>query len=307
MNPLITAAGSSTDIVARTVGHKVSDALGQSVVIENKPGAGGTIGTQEAEPHDHWQPARPPWRDLGKRHCRAIPGHRANHRTPSNLTLLIGRTCGFKHSVNGAELNYRWDGPADAPVVLLNNSLMSSLEMWDWTVPALIDRYRVLRYDTRGHGRSSTPAGPYSIEMMADDAAGLLGALQVPAAHCVGLSMGGMAVQQMAVRHAHKVRSLVLCNTASEMPPRSLWEDRLATARIQGIAGRVDGTIKRWFTAAFVERAAGDIAKVRSMILGTGAEGYLACAGGVGRRRPPVQHRAAAGLQSSPAEFSGPR
>ncbi len=65
--------------------------------------------------------------------------------------------------VNGAELNYRWDGPAGAPVVLLNNSLMSSLEMWDWTVPALIDRYRVLRYDTRGHGRSSTPAGPYSL------------------------------------------------------------------------------------------------------------------------------------------------
>ncbi len=183
--------------------------------------------------------------------------------------------------VNGAELNYRWDGPEGASVVLLNNSLMSSLEMWDWTVPALTDRYRVLRYDTRGHGRSSTPAGPYSIEMMADDAAGLLDALEVPAAHCVGLSMGGMAVQQMAVRHAHKVRSLVLCNTASEMPPRSLWEDRLTAARSQGIAGLADGTIRRWFTAAFIDRAADDIAKVRSMILGTGVEGYLACAGAV--------------------------
>lgn len=98
MNPLITAAGSSTDIVARTVGQKVSDALGQSVVIKNKPGAGGTIGTQEAEHHDHWQPARPLWRDLGRRHRRAFPSHRANHRTPRNLTLLIGRICGFKHS-----------------------------------------------------------------------------------------------------------------------------------------------------------------------------------------------------------------
>jgi 3-oxoadipate enol-lactonase len=183
--------------------------------------------------------------------------------------------------VNGAQLSYRWDGPAGAPVVLLNNSLMSSYDMWDWTLPALVDRYRVLRYDTRGHGRSSTPAGPYSIEMMADDAAGLLAALHVDAAHCVGLSMGGMAVQQMAVRHASRVRSLVLCNTASEMPPRSLWEDRLATARSQGIAGLADGTVKRWFTAAFIERSPADIAKVRAMILGTGVEGYLACAGAV--------------------------
>ncbi len=183
--------------------------------------------------------------------------------------------------VNCAALSYRWDGPENGPVVLLSNSLMSSYDMWDWTVPALADRYRVLRYDTRGHGRSSTPTGPYSIEMMADDAAGLLAALQVESAHCVGLSMGGMAVQQMAVRHPGRVRSLVLCNTASEMPPRSLWEERLATARSQGIAGLVDGTVRRWFTAAFIARAAGDIAKVRSMILGTGVEGYLACAGAV--------------------------
>jgi 3-oxoadipate enol-lactonase len=94
-------------------------------------------------------------------------------------------------------------------------------------------------------------------------------------------------VQQLAVRQPQRVLSLVLCNTASEMPPRSLWEERMATARSQGIAGLADGTLKRWFTAGFVEpvnvsaSASADIAKVRSMILGTGVEGYLACAGAV--------------------------
>jgi 3-oxoadipate enol-lactonase len=184
--------------------------------------------------------------------------------------------------VNGVHLSYRWDGPANAtettPVVVLSNSLMSSYEMWDPTVPALSERFRVLRYDTRGHGRSGTTPGPYSIDMLADDALALLDALGVATAHVVGLSMGGMTAQQLGARYPQRVKSLALCNTASEMPPRSLWEDRLAIATRQGIAGLVDGTVKRWFTAPFIERAPHDIKKVRSFILGTGVEGYIACA-----------------------------
>jgi 3-oxoadipate enol-lactonase len=158
---------------------------------------------------------------------------------------------------------------------------MSNYDMWDWTLPALTDRYRVLRYDTRGHGRSGTTPGPYTIAQLADDAAALLDALRVGAAHCIGLSMGGMICQQLGVRYPDKVLSLGLCDTASEMPPRDMWEERLATARSQGIAGLVEGTIRRWFTAPFIERAPADIARVRAMILGTGVEGYLACAGAV--------------------------
>jgi 3-oxoadipate enol-lactonase len=181
-------------------------------------------------------------------------------------------------AVNGARIAYRFDGPEKGRVVLMSNSLMSSYEMWDWTVPALADRYRVLRYDTRGHGRTSTTPGPYSIAQLADDAAGLLDALGIASAHFVGLSMGGMIGQQLGARYPARVLSLSLCDTASEMPPREMWEERLAIARSQGIPGLVDGTIKRWFTEPFIRRAPADIEKVRGMILGTGVEGYMACA-----------------------------
>lgn len=184
-------------------------------------------------------------------------------------------------AVNGATLAYRFDGPADGRVVLLSNSLMSSYDMWDWTLPALADRYRVLRYDARGHGRSSTPPGPYSIALLADDAVGLLDALGIAAAHVVGLSLGGMVGQQLGARYPARVLSLALCDTASEMPPREMWEERLAIARTQGIPGLVDGTLKRWFTEPFLRRAPGDVEKVRRMILGTDAEGYLACAAAI--------------------------
>ncbi len=184
-------------------------------------------------------------------------------------------------NINGVEIAYRFDGPAQGRVVLLSNSLMSNYDMWDWTLPALTDRYRVLRYDTRGHGRSGTTPGPYTIALLGDDAAALLDALEIKAAHFVGLSMGGMIGQQVGARYPEKLLSLSLCDTASEMPPRSLWEERLEIARKQGVAGLVEGTIKRWFTAPFIERSAVDIDKVRAFILGTGAEGYMACASAV--------------------------
>ena len=203
----------------------------------------------------------------------------AHRYTPTALETQLTTAQTIK--VNGVSLAYRFDGPEKGRVVMLSNSLMSNYDMWDWNVPALTDRYRVLRYDTRGHGRSGTTPGPYTQEMLSDDAAGLLDALGIASAHFVGLSMGGMAGQQLAVRHPKKVLSLSLCDTASEMPPRQLWEERLSTAREKGIPGLVDGTIKRWFTAPFIERAPDDIAKVRAFILSTGTEGYIGCASAV--------------------------
>ena len=184
-------------------------------------------------------------------------------------------------SVNGLEVAYRFDGPEDGHVILMANSLMSNYSMWDWNVPALADRYRVLRYDKRGHGGSQTTPGPYSISQLADDAVALLDALNIQKVHFIGLSMGGMIGQQMGARYPERVYSLSLCDTASEMPPRNLWEERFDIARKDGIPGLVDGTIKRWFTSPFIERAPQDIEKVRQMILGTGVEGYIGCASAV--------------------------
>lgn len=164
---------------------------------------------------------------------------------------------------------------------MMSNSLMADHTMWDVTVPALADRYRVLRYDTRGHGRSGTTPGPYSISMLADDAVGLLDALGIKRVHFIGLSMGGMIGQQIGARYPDRVCSLSLCDTASEMPPRSMWEERLSIVRSQGIAGLLDSTIQRWFTQPFIARDPQAIERVRSMISRTGVKGYAACASAV--------------------------
>ena len=183
--------------------------------------------------------------------------------------------------VNGVDIAYRFDGPKEGRILLLANSLMANGSMWDWNVPALADRYRVLRYDKRGHGKSGVSPGPYTITQLADDAVGLLDVLEIEKVHFMGLSIGGMIGQQLGARYPERVHSLSLCNSASEMPPRSLWEERFEIARTQGIAGLVDGTIKRWFTAPFIERAPKDIEKVRQMILGTNVDGYMACGSAV--------------------------
>lgn len=183
--------------------------------------------------------------------------------------------------VNGARIAYRIDGPAGAPAVMLSNSLMSTHAMWDPQVDALLQRFRVLRYDTRGHGASEVTPGTYTIELLADDAAALIAHTGIGPVHFVGLSMGGMIGQQLAVRHPEQVLSLSLCDTASEMPPRAMWEDRIATARSQGIAALVDGTLKRWFVAGFAERAPAAIARVREMIVQTTPAGYIGCASAV--------------------------
>ena len=184
-------------------------------------------------------------------------------------------------NVQGVDIAYRFDGPEHGPVLLVANSLMANGSMWDGNVPAFVDRYRVLRYDKRGHGQSGVVPGPYSIAQLADDAVGLLDALQIKKAHFMGLSIGGMIGQQLGARYPERILSLSLCNTASEMPPRSLWEDRFQTARTQGLSGLVDGTIARWFTTAFIQRAPQEIEKVRQMILGTNVDGYISCGSAV--------------------------
>jgi 3-oxoadipate enol-lactonase len=186
-----------------------------------------------------------------------------------------------KSEVKGVKLAYRFDGCMSGRVVMMNNSLMSDHTMWDCTVPVLADRYRVLRYDTRGHGRSGTTPGPYSIEMLAEDAMSLLDAFGIQQVHLVGLSMGGMICQQIGARHPERVYSLSLCDTASEMPPRSMWEERISIARCQGVAGLLDSTIERWFTGSFILSNPQSIERVRRMILSTGVEGYIACASAV--------------------------
>jgi 3-oxoadipate enol-lactonase len=178
---------------------------------------------------------------------------------------------------NGIRLYYELAGPADAPVVMLSNSLGTRLEMWDPQVHALAERYRVLRYDSRGHGRSDAPDGPYTIDLLADDALGLLDALDIERVHFCGLSKGGMVGQVLGARHGERLISLALCATAAHIPQREVWEERIRVASEQGMAALADGVIARWFTEAFRREPSIVVDRVRQMILDTPAQGYAAC------------------------------
>ncbi|MGH6945375.1 MAG: 3-oxoadipate enol-lactonase [Geminicoccaceae bacterium] len=177
---------------------------------------------------------------------------------------------------NGITTHYRFDGPAAAPVVMLSNSLGTRLEMWDPQIPALAARYRVLRYDSRGHGRTSAPTGPYGIELLAQDAIALLDALGLERVHFCGLSKGGAIGQLLGARHGRRLISLTLCATACRLGTQELWNERIAAVIEKGLPALVDGVTERWFTKRYREGAPAEVERVQEMILSTPPQGYAA-------------------------------
>jgi len=184
----------------------------------------------------------------------------------------------MKINANNIDIDYCLDGPEDGPVVMLSNSLMSNYSMWDDQVMSLTSKYRVLRYDQRGHGGTETTPGPYSIKLLADDASALIDALGIGAVHFVGLSMGGFTGQMLATVYPDQVLSLCLCDTACEMSPESLWNERIDAARSDGVEALLAGTLERWVTPPFHKTGREQLKKISEMILGTGVNGYIACA-----------------------------
>ena len=182
-------------------------------------------------------------------------------------------------NVNDTTLHYRFDGPEDAPVILISNSLASNLTMWDHQIDTLVGLgFRVLRYDSRGHGRSGVTPGPYSIESLTEDAVGLLDALDIARASFMGCSKGGMVGQMAGTRHGDRFDRLVLCSTSAYMGGGDVWAARIEAVTNGGMAAVVDATIDRWFTRPGQGRAPDDVTRVREMILATPPEGFIACA-----------------------------
>lgn len=173
--------------------------------------------------------------------------------------------------------NVKIDGPAGAPVLLLSNSLSSDISMWEPQMAAWSKDFRVVRYDSRGHGRSTAPDRPYSIAELGQDALALLDRLKIAKAHWCGLSKGGMVGMWIATHHPGRLNRVVLANTAARMGPPDLWNSRIQTARAGGMAALVDATVTRWFTAGFPASDSKTIAAVRKMILTTPAHGYAGC------------------------------
>jgi 3-oxoadipate enol-lactonase len=173
-------------------------------------------------------------------------------------------------------LHYQVEGADGAPWLILSNSLGTRLDMWAPQMPALLKHFRVLRYDTRGHGKSSVPAGPYSIAQLGDDVIALMDHLKIDRAHFCGLSMGGMIGMWLGANRQSRINSLVLCNTAAKIGTPDMWNARIAKVESEGMAAIVSAVIDRWFTADFVQRAAQEIEPVRQMLLDTPPAGYAA-------------------------------
>ena len=191
----------------------------------------------------------------------------------------------MKITANGISMNYSLEGRDGAPVVMLSHSLATNLTMWDPQVPALTSRYRVLCYDTRGHGGTDAPEGPYSLEQLAEDARALLRALGIARTHFIGLSMGGMIGQVLGLRHPEILHSLVLCDTSSRVPADAgpMWEERIRVAQTQGMEPHVEPTVGRWFTAPFCERHPEVVEPVRAMLRSTSPQGYIGCCQAIAR------------------------
>jgi 3-oxoadipate enol-lactonase len=190
----------------------------------------------------------------------------------------------MKAKANGIDVQYLLEGPPNAPVVTFSHSLAANLHLWDAQAAALAGRYRVLRYDIRGHGGSEVPPPPYTLEQMADDLHGLMQALGIDRTHFVGLSMGGLIGMTMALRFPRAVQSLVLADTtACYGPARTpMWDDRIRVAEAQGIEPLLDRTMEAWFTAPFRAQRPEVVARVRAMLGPTDVRGYVGAIRAIG-------------------------
>lgn len=177
---------------------------------------------------------------------------------------------------DGVTIYYNIEGPAEAPVLLMSNSLGTSLEMWDPQAHALSDEFRVLRYDTRGHGRSSVPPGPYSIAQLGDDMRLLLDHLSIERANVCGLSMGGITAMWLAIHHPERINRLVLSNTAAWIGPASNWTERAAAVERDGVRPIAAAVVARWLTPSYASGHPEHVAALQAMLGAMPAPGYAA-------------------------------
>jgi 3-oxoadipate enol-lactonase len=179
-------------------------------------------------------------------------------------------------------LNYRLDGPEEAPVLVLSNSLGTDLGMWAGLLPSLAGHFRLLRYDQRGHGHSPAPQGPYTIAELAGDLLELLDRLGVERVSLCGTSMGAMTGMWLAINAPGRIERLALCCTSAHLPPGEMWTERAATVRAQGMGAVVDAQLERWFTPEAAERRPEAVERARQTLLDMPPEGYAGCCEAIG-------------------------
>ncbi|MCW2369163.1 3-oxoadipate enol-lactonase [Sphingobium sp. B11D3D] len=183
----------------------------------------------------------------------------------------------FIRSFDQARLNVMVEGPQDAPAILFAHSVGCDLTLWDRQAADLNDRYRIIRYDTRGHGASDAPEGPYSVQQLAGDACAILDTLGVERAHLCGLSLGGTMGQFMALNMPKRLASLTLCDTAARLGTVEGWQQRIDTALSGGMEALVDMSLLRFFSDEFRSSDPATIAEFRDTFLATPAHGFAGC------------------------------
>jgi 3-oxoadipate enol-lactonase len=183
--------------------------------------------------------------------------------------------------VQAARFTCRVEGPPEAPWLVLSNSLGADLTMWDDQMVALAQRFRVLRFDTRGHGASAVTPGPYTIEQLGRDVLALLDALKARKVHFCGLSMGGMTGMWLGVHAPERIDRLVLANTAPQIGTLEIWNTRIENVRKGGLAAIADGLMERWFSKGFRERAPATVARIRAALIASPPDGYVAACAAV--------------------------
>jgi len=183
----------------------------------------------------------------------------------------------MKIKTNGIQLNYEVEG--SGPWLTMSHSLACDLHMWDPQMPVLTKKFRVLRFDTRGHGQSDAPEGDYTLEQLADDVKGLLDGLGVKQTHWAGLSMGGMIGQAYALKYPGTFQSLLLADTTSRRPPDAakMWGERVQTARSKGMDALVEGTLARWFTEGYRNARQDVMQRIGDGIRKTPVAGFAGC------------------------------
>lgn len=177
------------------------------------------------------------------------------------------------------QLQARIDG-REGPWVVLIHALGANLTLWDDTARHLSDRYRVLRFDLRGHGGSDAPVGAYTMTRLADDVVALMDALDIGQAHVCGVSVGGMVAQTLGVRHGGRLLSLTLVDTIDHTPMEAhpMWANRIGQAEAHGMAGMVPSTMERWLTQPFRAQHPDQVERINRMLLGTPVQGYVGVA-----------------------------
>lgn len=178
---------------------------------------------------------------------------------------------------DGCRLAYRFDGREDSRVLLLSNSLGTSVSMWSAQVEPFSRRFRVLRYDSRGHGSSDAPDGAYSMDRLGRDAVELLDALGIERVHFCGVSKGGMVGQWLAAHVPERVDRLVLANTGPFMGPPASWQARIEQVLREGMESIAEMTMERWFTPRFRSTSPAEVRAIRQVLLATPRVGYAGC------------------------------